>query len=96
MREAIARMQRNMDFWFLGGYFESIAAYEPDFNALKNGSSRIVSAVGEESRGELAHEGGLQLAKRLGTEAVVFPGAHGGFDSHAAEFAAKLREVLEG
>jgi hypothetical protein len=53
--------------------------------------------VSGRSRGELAHEGGLQLAKRLGTEAVVFPGAHGGFDSHhAAEFAAKLREVLEG
>jgi pimeloyl-ACP methyl ester carboxylesterase len=26
----------------------------------------------------------------------VFPGDHGGFQSHAAEFAAKLREVLEG
>jgi len=37
----------------------------------------------------------LGLAKRLGTQAAVFPGAHGGFDSHAAEFAARLREVLE-
>jgi hypothetical protein len=27
-------------------------------------------------------------------EAVVFPGAHGGFESHAPEFAVKLREVL--
>ncbi|HAC45771.1 MAG TPA: alpha/beta hydrolase, partial [Chloroflexi bacterium] len=44
----------------------------------------------------LAHDGGLGLAERLGTPAVVFPGAHGGFGSHAAEFAAKLREVLEG
>jgi len=34
------------------------------------------------------------LAKRLGTEAVVFPGAHGGFESHAPEFAITLREVL--
>ena len=46
-------------------------------------------------KGELAHEGGLGLAKRLGTQAAVFPGAHGGFESHAAEFAARLREVLE-
>jgi pimeloyl-ACP methyl ester carboxylesterase len=94
MREAMAQMQKNMDFW-LGHYFRTIAAYEPDFAALKSGASRIVPGVGNESRGELAHQGGLGLAKRLGTEAVVFPGAHGGFDSHANEFAAKLREVLE-
>jgi hypothetical protein len=36
------------------------------------------------------------LAARLGTEAAVFPGAHGGFGSHPAGFAAKLREVLNG
>jgi pimeloyl-ACP methyl ester carboxylesterase len=95
MREAMAKMQRNMDFW-LGHSFAGVAAYEPDFAALKAGSSRIVPAVGNESRGELAHEGGLGLAERLGTEAVVFPGAHGGFESHADEFAARLRQVLEG
>jgi hypothetical protein len=42
----------------------------------------------------MAHDGGLALAERLGTRAVVFPGDHGGFGSHAAEFAAKLRDVL--
>jgi pimeloyl-ACP methyl ester carboxylesterase len=93
MREAMAQMQRNMDFW-LGHYFRAIAEYEPDFDALKSGSSRIVPGVGKESQGELANEGGLGLAKRLGTEAVVFPGAHGGFDTNAPEFAVKLREVL--
>src|SRR5437870_7735708 len=95
MREGMAQMTRNMDFW-LGHYFLAISAYEPDFDTLKAGSSRIVPGVGEESRGELANEGGLNLAKRLGTQAVVFPGAHGGFESHAAEFAARLREVLKG
>ncbi len=95
MREGMAQMTRNMDFW-LGHYFLAISAYEPDFDTLKAGSSRIVPGVGEESRGELANEGGLNLAKRLGTEAVVFPGAHGGFESHAAEFAARLREVFKG
>jgi pimeloyl-ACP methyl ester carboxylesterase len=93
MREAMAQMQKNMDFW-LGHYFLAISAYEPEFDALIAGSTRIVPGVGEESRGELANEGGLALAKRLGTQAVVFPGAHGGFDSHAPEFADKLREVL--
>ena len=95
MLEAMAQMQRNMGFWFGSGYFGSIGAYEPDFDALKKASCRIVSAVGEESRGELAHQGGLGLAKRLVSEPMVFPGAHGGHGSHAAEFAAKLREVLE-
>ena len=93
MREGMEQMKRNMDFW-LGHYFLAISAYEPDFDALKAGSSRIVPGVGKESRGELANEGGLELARRLGTEAVVFPGAHGGFDSNAPEFAIKLREVL--
>ena len=93
MREAMAQMQKNMDFW-LGHYFLAISAYEPEFDALKAGSTRIVPGVGEESRGELANEGGLALAKRLGTQAVLFPGAHGGFESHAPEFATKLREVL--
>jgi pimeloyl-ACP methyl ester carboxylesterase len=93
MREGMAQMQRNMDFWFRH-YFQAIAEYEPDFEALKSGTTRIVPGVGAESRGELAHDGGLGLAKRLGTEAVVFPGAHGGFDTDAPEFAVKLREVL--
>jgi pimeloyl-ACP methyl ester carboxylesterase len=96
MLAAMAQMQRNMDFWFLSGYFGSIAAYEPDFDALKKGPCRIVSGVGSESEGELANQGGIGLANRLGTKAVVFPGAHGGFDSDAAEFAVKLREVLAG
>lgn len=95
MLESMAQMQRNMGFWFGSGYFGAIAAYEPDFETLRNSPCRIVSAVGDESRGELAHQGGLGLAERLGTEAVVFPGAHGGYGSHPAEFAVKLREVLE-
>jgi hypothetical protein len=80
MREGMARMKRNMDFW-LGHSFSAVAAYEPDFDALKAGLTRIVPAVGDESRGEPAHEGGLGLGERLGTQ---------------AEFAAQLRKVLEG
>jgi hypothetical protein len=51
-------------------------------------------AAGAESAGQLAHEGGLGLARRLGTEATVFPGDHGGFDGRPEEFGAKLLEVL--
>ena len=95
MLENMSRIGGNMDMFF-GPYMQAIARYEPDFPALKAASCRIVAAVGADSRGELAHEGGLGLAKRLGTQAVVFPGDHGGFSGHAPEFAAKLRETLEG
>ncbi|HEY1456448.1 MAG TPA: alpha/beta hydrolase [Candidatus Dormibacteraeota bacterium] len=90
-----ARMQGNLDLFF-GPYFLAIARYEPDIAALKTASCRIVPAVGADSRGELAHDGGLGLAERLGTEAAVFPGAHGGFGSHPVEFSARLDEVLAG
>jgi hypothetical protein len=73
----------------------AIGLYEPDFEALRKASCRIVSGVGEESRGEIAHEGGLELARRLGSEPAFFPGAHGGFGSHPKQFAVRLREVFE-
>ena len=94
MIEEWGRMGGNIDLFF-GPYTLAIARYEPDFDALKAASCRIVAGVGDMSRGEFAHDGGLDLAKRLGTQAVVFPGDHGGYRSHAAEFATKLRQVLE-
>ena len=94
MLEAQALMQRNMEFFF-GRYIRNLARYEPDIAALKASSCRIVPAVGAESGGQLAHNGGLGLARMLGVEATVFPGDHGGFDGRPVEFAEKLREVLE-
>jgi pimeloyl-ACP methyl ester carboxylesterase len=76
--------------------------YEPDFEALRAASTRIVVGAGVESEGELAHRAALAVAERLGTEAVMFPSHHGGFlggefgwagDPDA--FAATLREVLD-
>jgi pimeloyl-ACP methyl ester carboxylesterase len=75
--------------------------YQPDFEALKGASTRIVLAAGVESDGEMAHRGAEAAAERLGTAPVTFPSHHGGFlggeygqagDPDA--FAAKLREVL--
>jgi pimeloyl-ACP methyl ester carboxylesterase len=76
--------------------------YEPDFDALKAASTRIVCAAGAESEGEMANRGGHAVAERLGTEPVIFPSHHGGFlggeygwPGQPDAFATKLREVLE-
>lgn len=75
--------------------------YEPDFDALRTASTRIVIAAGTESEGEMANRGAHAVAARLGTEPVIFPSHHGGFlggeygwagDPDA--FATRLREVL--
>ncbi len=77
--------------------------FEPDFDALRAAPTRVVIAVGSESAGQLAFRGGVAAAERLGTQAVRFPGDHGGFlggeygqrgDPDA--FAAKLHDVLAG
>jgi hypothetical protein len=75
--------------------------YEPDFDALRAASTRIVVAAGAESDGEMAHRGAEAVADRLGTEPVIFPSGHGGFlggeygqSGEPDAFAAKLREVL--
>jgi pimeloyl-ACP methyl ester carboxylesterase len=95
MLEAQALMQKNMAYFF-GRYIRNLARYQPPIAALKAASCRIVPAVGAESEGQLAHNGGLGLAQALGTEPAVFPGDHSGFDGRSEEFATRLREVLEG
>lgn len=76
---------------------------EPDVDALRAATTRIVPAVGAESGETLAARGALAVAERLGVDAVRFPSDHGGFlggeygqagDPDA--FAARLREVLAG
>ncbi len=85
----------------LGQNITTCTHYEPDFDALRSASTRIVMAVGAESEGEMAHRGGEAVAERLGTAPVTFPSGHGGFlgneygqPGDPDGFAAKLREVL--
>src|SRR5262245_52858101 len=79
----------------------SCTHYEPDFDALRAASTRIVIAVGAESVGQMARRGGEAVADRLGTSAVIFPSHHGGFmaGEHGMQgdpdgFAAALRQTL--
>ena len=85
----------------LGQNIITCTHYEPDFDALRAASTRIVLAAGAESDGEMAHRGAEAVAERLGTTPVTFPSDHGGFlggeygqTGKPDEFAARLREVL--
>jgi pimeloyl-ACP methyl ester carboxylesterase len=75
--------------------------YEPDFDALRSASTRIVMAAGEESEGQMASRGAFAVAEGLGAKPVLFPSDHGGFlggeygqTGDPDAFAAKLREEL--
>jgi pimeloyl-ACP methyl ester carboxylesterase len=77
--------------------------YEPDFEALRKASTRIVLAAGAASEGQMAYRGAFAVAEKLGTTPVIFPGGHAGFlksdwdpSGDPDGFAAKLREVLAG
>jgi pimeloyl-ACP methyl ester carboxylesterase len=85
----------------LSGRSAAVTAYLPDVAALAASPTRIVIAVGEESRGLLAARCAAVIAERLEQHPSVFPSHHGGFvggDSPFAgqpeAFAHRLREVL--
>jgi pimeloyl-ACP methyl ester carboxylesterase len=77
--------------------------YEPEFDALRSASTRLVIGVGAESGEAMAGRAAKAIAKRLGTTPVTFPGGHDGFlggeygqTGQPDAFAATLREVLAG
>ncbi|MEU7932171.1 alpha/beta fold hydrolase [Micromonospora echinofusca] len=80
----------------------AISDYRPDAATLTAAPTRIVVAVGEETARTYTARTAVATAELLGQEAVVFPSHHGGFmggefgyAGKPAEFAAKLREVLD-
>ncbi|MEJ1088683.1 alpha/beta hydrolase [Microbacterium sp. Mu-80] len=80
----------------------AVTLYRPDLQTLQSSPTRIVVAVGRESRNVYTGRTALALAEQLGQQATVFPSHHGGFMGgefgYAGEpeaFAAKLREVLD-
>jgi pimeloyl-ACP methyl ester carboxylesterase len=86
----------------LGQNLISTTHWQPDFDALRAASTRIILAAGEESAGQMANRAAHVIAGHLGTDAVVFPSHHGGFvggesgwGGKPEEFAVKLREVLD-
>jgi pimeloyl-ACP methyl ester carboxylesterase len=81
---------------------KAVTHSEPDYDALRRASTRIVMAVGEASADQMTDRTTRAIAKELGSEVIVFPGGHGGFNksewdpsSDPEAFAAKLREILD-
>jgi pimeloyl-ACP methyl ester carboxylesterase len=81
----------------------AVTTYRLDVEALAAAPTRVVIAVGEESREVFTGRAAVGTAERLGQEATVFPSHHGGFlggefgyAGQPEAFAKKLREVLEG
>ena len=76
--------------------------YQPDIDALRRASTRIVLAVGEATANQLTDRATRTIAERLGLEVAVFPGGHGGFNRSEWDptadpdaFAATLRQILD-
>jgi pimeloyl-ACP methyl ester carboxylesterase len=101
-RQAMARAREatdnpyahaNTTYWF-EHELRQYPAVALDLDALKAHADRIVPVAGRESRGYPCYEVSVELGKRLGREAVEFPGGHVGFVTQSAEFATSLFRLL--
>jgi pimeloyl-ACP methyl ester carboxylesterase len=81
---------------FFGHLIRPITRHVPDIDALRSSSTRIVVGRGTTSAGQQAHRTATELAARLGTPPVDFPGDHGGFIGDPEAFAEVLRRTLAG
>ncbi|MVA76357.1 alpha/beta fold hydrolase [Auraticoccus sp. F435] len=80
---------------------DAVVRFRPDVAALAQAPTRVVVAVGEESRDVLTGRTAVATAELLGQEVTVFPSHHGGFmggeHGYAGQpeaFARRLEEVL--
>ncbi|HEV2476292.1 MAG TPA: alpha/beta hydrolase [Candidatus Dormibacteraeota bacterium] len=81
----------------------AVSGFRPDFDALAAAPTRVVIAVGEESRGTFTARTSEATADLMGQKPAVFPSHHGGFiggeSGYAGQpeaFARRLRDVLGG
>lgn len=80
----------------------AISSYRPDPTAVAAARTRVIIAVGAETGDMLTGRTAVATAELLGQRATVFPSHHGGFldgefgyAGQPAEFARRLREVLD-
>lgn len=87
----------------LSGTANAITRYRPDVQALATAPTRVIIAVGVESRTTMTGRAAAATAQALNEPLTEFPSHHGGFvggeSGYAGEpeaFAARLREVIDG
>ncbi|MFJ9320106.1 alpha/beta fold hydrolase [Streptomyces globisporus] len=80
----------------------AVSDHRPDVDAIAAAPTRVVIAVGEESRAVQTGRTSEAAAELLGQRVTVFPSHHGGFldgefgyPGQPDAFAARLREVLD-
>jgi pimeloyl-ACP methyl ester carboxylesterase len=85
----------------LSDHSSAVSSYRPDVDPLAAAPTRVVIAVGEESRHTLTGRTAVAVAELLGQQATVFPSHHGGFlggefgyAGQPEAFARRLRELL--
>ncbi|MGZ9100776.1 MAG: alpha/beta fold hydrolase [Brevundimonas sp.] len=93
--ETFARVSGNFEYWLAHGMMP-LSVYRPDVAALTSGAPRIVIGLGEQSRGQMIHDVGEALARKLGVEPVVFPGDHTGYEYAPGAFVDILHQTLRG
>jgi pimeloyl-ACP methyl ester carboxylesterase len=93
--ETFARVSGNFEYWLAHGMMP-LSLYRPDVAALTAGAPRIVIGLGEQSRGQMIHDMGEALARKLGVEPVAFPGDHMGFEHEPEAFVDTLHQSLGG
>jgi clorobiocin biosynthesis protein CloN7 len=91
--EEMARMRATTE-QFLAHLLRPTTRYQPDIQALRAASTRIVVAGGTTSKGQLANRTAVALADQLGTNVVDFPGDHGGFVALPEQCGRVLDQVL--
>ncbi|APU15533.1 MULTISPECIES: alpha/beta fold hydrolase [Actinoalloteichus] len=94
LAEMLTRLRRNQLFWF-EHEIRTYPAFLPDIEALRTFSDRLILAGGTTAREHFPYLPNVELAGRLGTEIMHFPGGHVGYVTHPDEFAAMLGSVLD-
>jgi len=93
--ETFARVSGNFEYWLAHGMLP-LSLYEPKVAILRKGKPRVVIGLGEQSKGQPIYEMGTVVAEKLGTEPVIFPGDHMGFEGDAEAFVETLEKALNG
>ncbi|WP_258044961.1 alpha/beta fold hydrolase [Streptomyces sp. SM11] len=86
------RFMNNVEHLF-STEWEAFAAFEPDYEALKNATFPILLGAGSTDRGAFYARPSVEIARRIEAPWAEFPGTHMEFTSRPYAFGAAVRTV---